>query len=85
MEARADTGELPAHPESLRGITLGQLVERYRDTISPRKRTHLTERVVLNAFLRHPICRRSMANVMTAQFAPYRDERFTSEGASVLF
>jgi integrase len=75
MEARADRGELPAHPEALRGITLHRLVERYRDTVSPRKRTHAAERVVLNAFLRHPICRRAAADVTTAHFAAYRDER----------
>jgi integrase len=51
------------------------LVERYRDTVSPRKRTHVAERVVLNAFLRHPICRRSTAEVTTAHFAAYLDER----------
>jgi len=75
MEAQADRGELPAHPEVLRGVTLHQLVERYMDAVSPRKRTHATERVVLKAFLRHPICRRSVADVTTAHFAGYRDER----------
>jgi hypothetical protein len=32
-------GSLTAHPEALRRITMGQLVERYKDTISPRKRS----------------------------------------------
>src|SRR5215471_8598607 len=75
MEARADRGELPAHPESLRGVTLGALVERYRDTVSPRKPTHELERLVLNAFLRHPICDRAVPDITTADFAVYRDER----------
>jgi integrase len=75
MEARADRGDLPAHPEALRAVTLGQLVERYRDTVSPRKRTYQTERLVLNAFLRHPICRRPLSDISTAHFAAYRDER----------
>ena len=74
MEARADRGELPTHTEVLRGITLGQLVERYRDTVSPRKRTHAAEQLVLNVFLRHPICRRAVANLTTAHFAGYRDD-----------
>jgi len=75
MEARADRGDLPAHPEALRGTTLGRLVERYRDTVSPRKRTHAAERAVLNIFLRHPICRRAVSDVTTVHFAAYRDER----------
>ena len=75
MEARADRGELPARPESLRGITLHQIVERYRDTVSPRKRTHALERLILNAFLRHPICHRPLSDIGTAHFATYRDER----------
>ena len=75
MEVLADRGDLPADPAALRGITLGQLVERYRDTVSPRKRTHEAESFVLNAFLRHPICRRPVSDVTTAHFAAYRNER----------
>lgn len=74
-EVRIDRGDLPAHPAALRAMTLGQLVERYRDTVSPRKRTHATECLILNAFLRHSICRRSLADITTAHFAAYRDER----------
>ena len=69
-------GDLPADPAALRGITLGQLVERYRgDTVSPRKRTHEAEKLALNAFLRHPISRRPISDITTAHFAAYRDER----------
>ena len=75
MESRADRGDLPARPDALRGVTLGQLVERYRDNVSPRKRTYVAERLVLNAFLRHPICRRPLSDISTAHFAAYRDER----------
>jgi integrase len=75
MEVLADRGDLPADPAALRRITLGQLVERYRDTVSPQKRTHEAESLVLNAFLRHPICRRPVSDVTTAHFAAYCDER----------
>jgi integrase len=84
MESRADRGDLPAHPEALRGIMLGELVERYRDTVTSQKRTHGIERLVLNAFLRHPICRRPITDISTAHFAAYRDERLrTLKPASV--
>ena len=53
MEAKADTvsGDLP-DLKALQGVTLGQLVARYRDEISPRHRGSEMERTVLNAFLR---------------------------------
>jgi integrase len=82
MEVHADRGDLPAHPGKLRSITLGQLVERYRDTVSPKKRTHEAERLVLNAFLRHPICRRPISEITTAHFAAYRDERLSKNKPS---
>src|SRR5262249_56433991 len=75
IEAQADRGDLPAHPAALRSITLGKLVERYRDTVSPRKRTHEAECLFLNCLLRHSICQRSIADLSTEQFAAYRDER----------
>jgi hypothetical protein len=34
MEVQADRGDLPARPFALREVTLGQLIERYRDTVS---------------------------------------------------
>jgi len=74
-ERLADRGDLPADPAALRGVTLGQLVERYRDTVSARKRTHEIERIALNAFLRHPICRRPISDLTGKHFAAYRDER----------
>ncbi len=75
MEVLADRGDLPADPAALRSVTLGQLVERYRDAVSPKKRTYKAERLVLNAFMRHPICRRPISDITTAHFAAYRDER----------
>ncbi len=71
MEVQADRRDLPSDPKSLQRLTLGQLVERYRDTVSVRKRGYDVERIVLNAFLRHRICRKplglSMALACTLQ------------------
>jgi integrase len=49
MEVRADRAELPTDPKALERVTLGDLVRRYRDTVSPRKKTAATETIVLNA------------------------------------
>ena len=75
MEVQADRHELPPDPNQLRNVTLGQLVVRYRDTVSIRKRTASAERIVLNAFLRRSICSLRLSDVRTADFAAYRDER----------
>ena len=56
MEAKADRGSLPADPRAAGKVTLSELVTRYRDTVTVRKRTADYERIMLNAFLRRPIC-----------------------------
>src|SRR5882757_1814315 len=58
MEVKADRAELPSHPKALERVTLGDLVRRYTDTVSSRKKTAATETIVLNAFLARPICSR---------------------------
>ena len=59
MEVQAERRDLPGDPSALQQVTLGELVERYRDTVSPKKRGHEVERIVLTAFLRRPICLRA--------------------------
>ncbi len=75
MEVKADKGDLLADPKILKQTTLAEIVRRYRDTISPRKRSSDTERLVLCAFLLHPICRRRLSELRSEDFAAYRDER----------
>ena len=75
VEVQADRSELPGDPKVLHRITLGELVERYRDTVSVGKRGYEVERIVLTAFLRHPICCKRLSEISTESFASYRDER----------
>ncbi len=74
MEVQADRHDLPADPRALQQITLGELVERYRDTVSIKKRGYEKERVSLTAFLRHRICARRLSDLRTEDFGAYRDE-----------
>jgi hypothetical protein len=74
-EIQADRHELPSDRKSLTQITLGQLVTRYRDTVSIGKRGYAVERIRLNAFLLHPICRRTLSELGPTHFAAFRDER----------
>ena len=73
MEVKADRAELPTDPKALQRITLAQLVVRYRDTVSVRKRGYENERISLTAFLKQPICSRRLSEIRTEDFAAYRD------------
>jgi integrase len=75
MELQADRRDLPPNPKILEQVTLGQLVQRYIDVVSPRKRTKDTEQTVLRAFLRHRICTKTLAQLGVSDFVAYRDER----------
>jgi integrase len=75
MEVRADRCDLPTDPKQLQQITLADLVKRYRDEVSTGKKGREMETIVLNAFLRHPICTRKLSDLTTEDFAQYRDER----------
>ena len=47
MEVRADRAELPTDPKALQRITLAELIVRYRDTVSVKKRGYENERISL--------------------------------------
>jgi hypothetical protein len=50
MEVKADKGIVLADPKILKHTTLGAILTKYRDTVSPQKRSRETERLVLSAF-----------------------------------
>ncbi len=75
IERQADRRELKRDDEVLGNITLGSLVERYRNTVSPGKKGHQIEVIVLNAFLRDEICSRTLSQLTSTDFARYRDKR----------
>lgn len=77
IETAIDQSRLPSNPKVLASVTLGELVRRYRDTVSSTKRRSNIEQIELNAFLRHPICAKHLSDLSTADFAIYRDERLT--------
>jgi integrase len=75
MEVQVDRNELPEDQSILKSLTLADLVIRYRDTISPMKKNKKWEEIVLNAFLRHLICKKRLSQLTSSDFARYRDER----------
>jgi integrase len=54
---------------------LSELLARYRDQVSPTKRSAHTEASRINAMLRRPIVHRTLAKLTSADVATYRDER----------
>jgi integrase len=64
-----------AHAENSKTTTLAELVERYRDTISVRKKGKEFETYILNALLRHKLAQKKLIEATSSEWAQYRDER----------
>ena len=85
-EVLIDRFELPTEidPRILEETTLGDLVRKYRAEVSPTKRGGKTEQIILTAFLRHPICRKTLHELKPKHFADYRDQRLKTIKPSTL-
>lgn len=77
-EIEAEQIGLPADPRLLAKTTVGELLERYRDEVVPKKRGREIETIIINAMLRQPWCKRTLAKIDGAPFAEYRDTRLRS-------
>ena len=76
-EGEIDRGELPVDVRALRSLTLSNLLERYQDTVTPRKRGAAQERYKLRILLAHPIAQQSLEKLSAADVAAYRDQRLS--------
>ena len=75
-ERAIETGTLSLLAKSeVAQITLGQLLERYRDQISPQKRGWKDETARINAILRNAIAKKKLYSVTSSDWAKYKDER----------
>jgi len=81
IEANLDIAEHPHHVIELATTTLADLLERYRDTVTPTKKSAYQENHRLNRLLRHPITKLTLDRLTTGVFASYRDERLKSVGS----
>lgn len=61
-------------------LLLGDLMVRYRDTVSPTKKSHCHERNRINLMLRHPITQLKLSELNSGYFARYRDDRLRTTG-----
>ena len=76
-EARLERGEavLATDLALVDQLTLAELVARYRDTVSIRKKGGAVEQIVLRAFMRDGMCQKRLSDLSSADFAAYRDRR----------
>lgn len=81
QERQADQGR-PEVQRALKGITVADVVTRYRDEVVPRKRGADREILTLNAFLRHPLARVALSEVTFPSDATSTSSRRTGRGYS---
>ncbi|BCL76677.1 integrase [Jeongeupia sp. HS-3] len=60
--------------------TFAELLERYRQEVTPEKRGWCAENSRLRQWQRHPLASRPLATLRSVDFASYRDERLKSVG-----
>jgi integrase len=84
IEHLADTGSLREDPRILGQTTLGDVLRRYRDEVTPRKRGRDPETVVLTALLRRPICAYTLEQLSAKHLAEYRDQRRLEVGPATV-
>ena len=70
-EAQVDGRGLVSDLLPLRTLTLANLIERYRDSVSVMHRGHLNELIILNAFLRHSVASTKLHDLRTHHLAAY--------------
>lgn len=79
VEAKMRRGEFADLSEA-EATTLGVLLERYRQEVTPEKRGYVQENYRLLQLIRHPISLRSLASLRNVDFSDYRNERIKQVG-----
>ena len=75
LEAEADRSGWVTDTRLAEKMTLGELLTRYRDQVSPTKRSAHTEAARINAMVRRSIAQRTLGKLTSTDVARYRDER----------
>lgn len=75
-EATPKVAAKPDKPSSdPKGITLGQLLERYRDDVSTQHKGSKEEKARINAILKEPISSKLLSDVKSVDWAELKDKR----------
>jgi len=84
LETEADRMGLSAGAPFLQRTTLGELLTRYRDQVSPNKRSAHSEHARIAAMILKPIAQRPLWKLTSADIATYRDERLLKVAAATV-
>ncbi|MDP2354825.1 MAG: site-specific integrase [Beijerinckiaceae bacterium] len=82
-ERTIEVGDLPISRSHLKA-TLGDLLARYRDEVTPAKRSAHTERLRIGLILRHPISNLAVARLRPEDIARFRDERLAKRATETV-
>lgn len=75
LEAEVDRCGVLPDTRLAENTTLAEILTRYKDEVSPKKRSAVSEVARINGIIRRPICYRTLTLLSTADLAAYRDER----------
>src|ERR1700693_1837448 len=78
LEAEADRNGWVADTRAAEKTTLGELLTRYANQVTPTKRGAVSEKARINSIVRCPIAHRTLSKLTSADIATYRDERLKS-------
>ncbi|KLK90997.1 DNA recombinase [Microvirga vignae] len=84
LEAEVDRFGRAPDTRPAENITLGALLTRYRDEVSPTKRGAQQEIERIDVLVRHDVCHRTLAGLSSADIASYRDERIKAVAPSTV-
>jgi hypothetical protein len=74
-ERAIDRAELPADIKELKRLTVADLLKRYEQEITPRKRGAVFERSRIRQLMAHRMSQTSLSNLSGATVSQYRDDR----------
>ena len=78
MERKLDNGSSSIDPTVLKATSLADILIRYRDTVTTKKKGKRTETYWINVILNHRIAKLPLSEVKPETFATFRDERLAS-------
>ena len=80
VETELDRTLIPNDVRTLAKVTLAELLIRYRDTVTVKRRGLLPEKKRIEAFLRQDWCAYPLAKLNARYFSAYRDDRLKCVG-----
>ena len=83
IESEMDKGSY-INRSVLESTTLGEVLVRYRDEITPTKKGKKQEETRIAMWLSHPLAKRSLASLKSSDFVKHRDSRCASVASNTV-